>query len=72
MQYLGKHAMNIYMIHTFIFRYYYEKFIYSFEYPILIFIVLIILSLSVSIILEFIKKAIHFSSLVKRVGNMIK
>lgn len=71
MQYLGKHSMNIYMVHSFIYYYYYGKFIYSFEYPILIFIALILLSLIVSITFEFIKKIIHFSSLVKHVSNLV-
>ena len=46
-QYLGKHSMNIFMIHTFIFAYFYRDFIYSFKYPILIFLVLLVFSLGV-------------------------
>lgn len=72
MQYLGKHSMNIYMIHTFIYYYFFSEFIYSFEYPILIFIVLLALSLGISVIIEFLKKIMHFTTFVKNISNLIK
>jgi len=56
--YLGKHSMNMYMVHTFIFVYFFKDFIYGFKYPILIFLALLLSSLTVSIILEEIKKRI--------------
>lgn len=71
LKYLGNHSMNIYMIHTFIYYYYFKSFIYSFQYPILIFIVLLLTSLLVSIVLEFIKKQIHLADLVRWVNNKI-
>ncbi|MDR3651959.1 MAG: acyltransferase [Paludibacter sp.] len=57
-RYLGKHSMNIFMVHTFIFYYFYQDFIYSFRYPFLIFIVLISCSLCVSILIEYFKKMV--------------
>lgn len=58
LRYFGKHSMNIFMVHAFIFYYFYPDFIYSFRYPVLIFIVLISCSLCVSILIEYCKKII--------------
>ncbi len=54
--FLGKHSMNIFMIHTFIYSYFYSGFIYSFRNPGLIFIILLTSSLSISILIEYGKK----------------
>jgi membrane-bound acyltransferase YfiQ involved in biofilm formation len=70
-QYLGKHSMNIFMIHTFIFYYFFKTFIYSFHYPIFIFNALLIISLALSILLELIKKEIRLSSLIKSANQKI-
>jgi peptidoglycan/LPS O-acetylase OafA/YrhL len=64
-KFLGKHSINIYLIHTFIYYYFFPDFIYSFKYPILIFAALLISSLAVSISIEFLKKAIHLPQLIK-------
>jgi membrane-bound acyltransferase YfiQ involved in biofilm formation len=69
--FLGKHSMNIFMIHTFIFAYFFEEFIYSFHYPIVIFCALLISSLISSILLELIKKQIRLSVLVEKVSQKI-
>lgn len=57
---LGKHSMNMYLMHTFICGYFFCDFIYSFKYPIIIFVALLLLSLLLSIAVEFFKKKIHF------------
>jgi membrane-bound acyltransferase YfiQ involved in biofilm formation len=71
LQYLGKHSMNMYMIHTFIFYYWFNRFIYSFEYPALIFVVLTCISLGVSISLELLKKIIHLPVFIKTINTKI-
>lgn len=53
---LGTHSMNMYMIHSFIYYYFYSQFIYSFKYPILIFSALLIISLSLSLAIESVKR----------------
>ena len=53
--FVGKHATNMYLTHTFIFAYWFKDFIYSFKYPIFIFIALFLITLGISYILEFIK-----------------
>ena len=65
--YLGKHSMNIFLIHTFIFNYFYSAFIYSFKYPFLIFIVLIACSLVISILIEYCKKIIRIYALENKI-----
>lgn len=63
--FLGKHSMNIYMVHTFIFYYFFNDFIYGFKYPIIIFAVLLLLSLVLSIAIEFVKNKLGFYKAIK-------
>lgn len=49
---LGKHSMNMWMIHTWFCYYLFKPFIYGFKYPIVIFLVLIILSYLTSFVIE--------------------
>lgn len=65
--FIGKHSMNMYLTHTFIFSYFFHDFIYSFKYPISIFSVLLIVSLLLSIAIEFLKKKIGFYQFQKSV-----
>ena len=69
--YLGKHSMNMYMVHTFIFAYFFHNFIYSFQYPLLIFAALLLSSLGVSIVLETLKTKLKFYILVSRITSKI-
>lgn len=61
--FLGKHSMNIFLMHTFIRYYYLKDFVYSFKHFILINLVVIGLSIFVSIALEFLKKATKYNRL---------
>lgn len=72
--FLGKHSMNIYLIHTF-FRYVYlTDFIYSFKHAVLIFTALMFISLASSVIIEFLKKVINYNKLtetaVKKISDL--
>ena len=71
MAYLGKHSMNMYMVHTFIFAYFFHDFIYSFQYPIFIFLALLFSSLGVSVVLETLKIQLKFYVLVSRITNKL-
>ncbi len=71
MAYLGKHSMNMYMVHTFIFAYFFHNFIYSFQYPIFIFLALLLSSLGVSVVLEILKTKLKFYVLVSRITNKL-
>lgn len=56
--FLGKHSMNIFLIHTFFFLILWRNEIYYFKYVIPIFMALLISSLGYSIILELIKSIV--------------
>lgn len=63
--FLGKHSTNIFLIHTFIYLYFYEEFIYSFGYDWLILLVLLVLCLAVSAIVELLKSVIGYNKLLE-------
>jgi len=64
--FLGKHSINIFMIHTFIFHYWFKNFIYSFGNPFIIFFVLLFICVAISVSLEFIKKTVKLSALTQK------
>ena len=71
MQFVGKHSMNMYLTHTFIFCLFFPDFIYGFKYPILIFLALFTTSLLLSVCIEFVKKRIGFYKLLDKAVNFI-
>lgn len=58
LRYMGKHSMNIWMIHFMIY-FFFEEFVYYFKYPILIWFCLIGVSLIISYIVDFIAKFVE-------------
>ena len=54
--FLGKYSMNMFLIHTLIFEYYFTDFIYMGRNWLLITVVLAVISLVISIIIELLKK----------------
>ena len=56
LQFVGKHSMNIYCVHTFFYLLLWRQFIYQFRYAGVILLVLLVCSLFYSVVLEFIKK----------------
>ena len=52
---LGKHSMNMFLLHTLIFEYYFTDFIYSFHNWLLITLVLLCASLAISAVIDFFK-----------------
>ena len=71
LMFLGKHSMNIFLIHTFIRAHYLNTFTYSFKYPFLIVLVLLVFSLILSIIIEAMKKYSRYNKLVEKVREKI-
>ena len=69
--YLGKHSMNIFLLHTFIRSTYFKSFTYSFKYPLIIVLVLLILSLGVSIIFEWVKKIVKYNKIVDKLKEKV-
>ena len=53
--FIGKHSMNIYLVHTFFYMSLWRDYIYKFRYAGLIFVVLTVTTLLYSVALEFVK-----------------
>lgn len=62
--FLGKHSMNMFLVHSFIRVNYFYDFTYSFKYAFVIAVVLILFSLAVSIVIELIKKLIRYDKFI--------
>lgn len=69
--FLGKHSMNIFLLHTFIRQYLLREFVYSFRHFALVTLVVLVLSLAVSIVIELLKKYLGFNKLVQFVDKKI-
>ena len=54
--FIGRHSMNIFLFHTFIFGIWFQDFIYASRNPIIIFLTLLLLCIPISMLLERIKK----------------
>lgn len=65
--FLGKHSMNIFLVHTFIIAIYYRDFVYSFHYFIVIVSILLGISLAISILVEALKKVVRYDDLINKV-----
>ena len=59
LSYMGKHSTNLWLIHTWLCYYLFKDFIYSFRFPILIFLVTAILSLLISRIVDMISNCLN-------------
>lgn len=70
--FLGKHSMNIFLLHTFIRQYLFREFIYSFKHFALITLVLLLTSLAASVVIELLKKITRFNKLVSLVDGKIQ
>ena len=61
---LGKHSMNIFLFHTFIFYYWFSHWIYITRNPFIIFISLLIPCYLISVLIEFVKEKTGFNKLI--------
>ena len=71
LKFLGKHSMNIFLTHTFIYLYFHPDFIYSFRNSWTILSVLLGLSLLVSIVIEIFKKITGYNKLVSKLIALV-
>ena len=71
LMFLGKHSMNIFLLHTFIRQYLLKEFVYSFHHFALITLAVLILSLAISVVIELLKKYTGFNKLVDLVDKKI-
>ena len=66
LEFLGKHSMNIFLIHEFLRSYYLSDFIYSFGNFVKIGIMLLLMSIGISIIIELVKKIIKYEKITNK------
>ena len=69
--FLGKHSMNIFLIHSFYRDVFFHEFTYSFYYAWLDYIVLMAISLVTSIVLEWFKKLIRYEKFIEWVKRLV-
>lgn len=68
--FLGKHSMNIFLFHTFIFYYWFQEYIYITRNPLIIYISLLCACILISILIEKLKLVLHFESLTKKIYSL--
>ena len=66
MIFIGKHSMNIYLVHTFFYMILWRKYIYCFRYAGVTLLLLLACSLLYSVILELLKKVTRLNKLLAR------
>lgn len=64
--FLGKYSVNIFLVHNFIRITWFYDFTYSFKYPMLIVIVLLIDSLILSLLIEGLKRLLHYNQFINK------
>ena len=69
--FLGKHSMNIFLIHSFYRDVFFHEFTYSFYYAWLDYLVLMAISLVTSIVLEWFKKLIRYEKFIDWVKRLV-
>ena len=69
--FLGKHSMNIFLIHSFYRDVFFHEFTYSFYYAWLDYIVLMAISLVTSIVLEWFKNLIRYEKFIDWVKRLV-
>ena len=70
--FLGKHSMNVFLVHTFIRLIYLGEFTYSWKHFVLITLVLLVVSLALSFVLEGIKKITKYDQLMEIICKKIE
>lgn len=66
----GRHSMNIFLFHTFIYYYWFREFIYATRNPLLIFVTLFAICLILSVIIEKLKRFIRFDKFVSKIDSL--
>lgn len=75
LEFIGIHSGNIFMLHTFIYSYYFSRIIYAPYYPILILLSLLLISLAISFGLEKLKALLEYkrlNDLLFKAGGFLK
>lgn len=70
LEFLGKHSMNVFLVHTFIRGYYLADFTYSWKHFIIICLVLLIISIAISVVIEKAKTVLHYDKLINKLVSL--
>lgn len=70
LKFLGKHSMNMFLIHTMFRAVFFHDFMYSFYYAWIDYIVLVIVSVASSLAVEAFKKLIKFDEIIRKVKTV--
>lgn len=65
--FLGKYSANIFLVHNYIRKTWFYDFTYSFKYPLLIVTVLLVNSLILSLLIEGLKKVVHYNQFINKI-----
>lgn len=70
-EFVGRHSMNMFFIHAFIYQNWFYDFTYSLKYPALIYLFLFASSLAASVVIEQLKKWLRVEALTKWISNRL-
>lgn len=70
--FLGKYSANIFLVHNYIRNIWFYDFTYSFKYPVLIVTVLLGISLVLSLLIEALKKFLHYNQFVNYIAKALE
>lgn len=70
--FLGRHSMDIFLFHTFIYSHWFKAEIYASRNPVIIFLTLLVVCVIISLILEQIKKLLRINNLINKVDAFVK
>lgn len=70
LSFIGKHSMNIFLFHTFIFGLWFSSFIYSTRNPLIIYMLLLVICVLISVVIEMIKKIVGFNRVQGKLLNL--
>lgn len=70
-EFLGKYSMNMFLVHTLIYHYYFTKFVYSFRNWFVITLVLLMISLVISVLCEKVKAILRVDRLMEKCEGII-
>jgi hypothetical protein len=70
LSFLGKHLFNVFLFHTFVYYYFWKDFFYSFKSPLMMFSILLSVCIVISMIIEQIKKYIHFYNFIDYIKSL--
>lgn len=70
-EFVGRHSMNMFFIHAFIYQNWFYDFTYSLKYPTLIYLFLFASSLAASVLIEQLKKWLRVEALTRWISNRL-